>query len=252
MVNEPGTVQRDRVLPNGVVELIVNLGSGDQGVVDEQHPERSQRFKRAWVAGLQRGPLVIDAASESRLVGIRFAAGRARRFLGMPMHELTDRVFEADALGIRRLDELRERLADSDSTATRVAHVERWLLESGTTSDGEFDCIQYAVSQLRDPTLSRRIRDISAELGLSHRQLIDRFRNVVGVTPRRLARIYRLQAVIRYLAKRSRVNWSRVAADCGFADQAHLNRELRDLAGMTPTAYLARRDADDSDHVREP
>jgi AraC-like DNA-binding protein len=252
MVDTPFSVGRDRILPNGIVELIINLASNEQGVVDEQRPERSQRFKRAWVAGLQRGPLVIDSASESNLIGIRFAAGRARDFLGVPLHELTDLVVEADTLALPRLEELRERLAESGSHAARVACVEQWLLDSGPCRDAPLDSVQYAVSQLRDPTTPRRIRDISADLGLTHRQLIDRFRDAVGVTPRRLARIYRLQAVIRYLDRCSRANWSRVAADCGFADQAHLIRELRDLAGVTPTEYLALRDAQDSDHVREP
>jgi AraC-like DNA-binding protein len=252
MVNEPGAVHRDRVVPNGVVELIINLGGSDQGIVDERFPERSQRFKRAWVAGIQRGPLVIDAASESHLVGIRFAAGQARRFLGIPMHELTDRVFEADALGLPRLEELRERLGDSESQSERVASVERWLLESKQPEPVQVSDVLYAVLQLRDPTMPRRIRDISAEIGLSHRQLIERFHDVVGVTPRRLARIYRLQAVFRRLDGHNRVSWSQLASECGFADQAHLIRELRDLAGITPTEYLTLRDAEDSDHVKEP
>ena len=63
------------------------------------------------------------------------------------------------------------------------------------------------------------------------------FRDSVGLTPKLFSRIQRFQAVIGQLARGQRVEWAGVAADGGFYDQSHLNREFRAFAGVTPGEY---------------
>lgn len=250
-VEEPGAVERDRVLPNGVLELIINLGSNEHGVVDPEDAGRSQRFKRSWVAGLQEGPLIIDEATESHLVGVRFLPGGAHDLLGFPLREVTNLVMEGEALSLPWLEELRERLLEKPQWPARAALVQQYLERAMGPTPGRPAWLDVALNRLADQESPRRIRDISEELGLTHRQLIERFRSSVGVTPRRLARIFRLQQVLQCVAGRERVNWAQVASECGFADQAHLNHEFRDLAGVRPSEYLAQRYDEDGDHMME-
>ena len=84
------------------------------------------------------------------------------------------------------------------------------------------------------------ISRIADEVGWSHRHLIARFRQQVGLTPKIGARLVRLDAVWRRIEKRGPLDWGQVAADEGYADQAHLIRDFRQFTGITPTEFLAR------------
>ncbi|WP_157517057.1 helix-turn-helix domain-containing protein [Mycobacterium sp. MS1601] len=77
----------------------------------------------------------------------------------------------------------------------------------------------------------------AAELGWSHKRLIKRYRDTVGLPPKTVARIVRFEKLTSRLG-RGDVDWAALAADCGFFDQAHLAREVRSLAGQTPTELL--------------
>jgi methylphosphotriester-DNA--protein-cysteine methyltransferase len=84
-----------------------------------------------------------------------------------------------------------------------------------------------------------RVQVVAEELGVTARHLRRAFVERVGIGPKEFARGVRLQRAIRGSA-RSR-DWSMIARDAGYYDQAHLIGEFRDLVGLTPTAYLARR-----------
>ncbi len=84
------------------------------------------------------------------------------------------------------------------------------------------------------------IRDLSASLGLSERQLERRFRKATGLTPKRFARIRRFRSSVGNVLLDKPQLWTRVAADQGYADQAHMSREFSDMVGLTPTEFQKR------------
>jgi AraC-like DNA-binding protein len=67
--------------------------------------------------------------------------------------------------------------------------------------------------------------------------LITRFRQQVGLPPKTAARLIRFDAVWRRLADRPPARWDQIAAECGYADQAHLIRDFRQFTGATPTEF---------------
>jgi AraC-like DNA-binding protein len=84
-----------------------------------------------------------------------------------------------------------------------------------------------------------RIESLATEIGCSRRYLHARFREQVGLAPKTVARLIRFGAVRRRI-ERTPARWADVAYDCGYADQAHLNRDFRELAGTTPTDFVSR------------
>src|SRR5207344_3036381 len=71
---------------------------------------------------------------------------------------------------------------------------------------------------------------------LSDRQLERRFRAGVGVGPKLFSRIVRFQRVVRLARRSGQAGWAETAAHCGYADQAHLVRDVRAFSGATPAA----------------
>ncbi|WP_205621790.1 MULTISPECIES: helix-turn-helix domain-containing protein [Arsenicicoccus] len=82
------------------------------------------------------------------------------------------------------------------------------------------------------------VGDLSVAAGVSSTHLAQRFKEVVGVTPKRLARSYRFAATLLSLDPVERIDWADLAAGAGFFDQAHFGHEFREFTGLTPTEYV--------------
>ena len=78
---------------------------------------------------------------------------------------------------------------------------------------------------------------MQAEIGLSHTRFIRLFREAVGLTPKLFCRIQRFRAVVERTAGAVAIDWARVAATCGYFDQAHLIRDFQAFSGTSPAAY---------------
>jgi transcriptional regulator GlxA family with amidase domain len=85
------------------------------------------------------------------------------------------------------------------------------------------------------------VGEVSEDLGLLPRTLRRRFTAQVGLTPKRFARVQRLQRLVRDLDGHAHADWAAMAARHGYADQPHLADEFRDLADVTPGEYLRSR-----------
>jgi AraC-like DNA-binding protein len=190
------TVLSDRVLPNGVVELIFNLGDPQRVL---HGAGRFTRFQRAWIAGLQRGPLDIATERDSRLVGIRFRPGGAAPLLGLPLAELTDQVVELEGGLARGFGELRDRLGQASDDGERLALVEAVLTDRLARGPGVDPRVALATRRLSRGNPS--VGELARGLGVSHKHLIDLFHREVGVGPKMLGRILRLQRVLAELER---------------------------------------------------
>ncbi len=232
--------RRERVLPNGVVELIVNLGDPHK-VLERDDYSRETLYRHCWVAGIQNRHLVIEAVRDTDLLGIRFHPGGAYPFLGLPLSELTDRVVEFDLIDRALVDELRGRLLESRDDAHRIAQVERVLLARLDSHWFGHRAVQFVCDQIRAAQGCVRIGDLVERSGLSHRRLMGHFERDVGMTPKALAQIHKFQSVLRRVAGETRPDWSHIALECGYYDQPHLIHDFKRLSGLTPGEYLATR-----------
>jgi AraC-like DNA-binding protein len=206
----------ERVLPDGCCEIVLNRGD------PFRHDGREQ--PRSMVVGQLPRFLVIEPQGAIDLVGIRFRPGGLYPFLGVPMHELTDRWadlrdvdrgLKRDLEGARGIEAaLLTRLRPRD----RVAAAAAAAIERG----------------------ERRMDRVAEGLGLSPRRLERLFRREVGLPPKALSAIARFQGALRAAGRGS---WAAIAQTHGYYDQAHLIRDFRRLAGLPPSAYLT------SDHA---
>lgn len=241
---DPG--RRERVLPNGAIELILNLGAPHAVVRADGSRDL---FRRAWVSGLQEGPIVIEATEDTDLLGVRFRPGGLGPFLRAPAGELTGLVVEHDDLFGRELEPVIERVLAARGDLARLRALESFLLGRLEPERAPPVWVGRVLGAFADPEDVPSIGSLAEEVGVSHKHLIATFRRAVGTTPRHLARIIRLQAAIHAARGRGPIDWAALAVACGYYDQSHLIRDFKLLAGATPVEYLARRDEDEN-HMR--
>lgn len=232
--------KRERVLPNGVVEVILNLGSIHKVLARDDYA-REQLFEQSWVAGIQNRHLVIESVRETNLIGIRFRPGGAYALFGFPMNELADQVIELDLIQKQRFADLHDQLLAANSAPERFSLIERMLLDALDFDHSGHPAVHYLAGHLRAWDGAVRISDLVEQVALSHRRLVRLFDRDVGITPKSLAQIYRFQSALRHIANDPHPDWTGVAADCGYYDQPHLIHDFRRLSGLTPSEYVATR-----------
>lgn len=117
---------RERILPSGTLELVINLHEDEFRIYDA-HEERCRRLSGAIVSGAYRRFFVIDTLEHASVVGVHFRPGRAAPFLGVPAGGLADAHFDLDAVWGRRAGELREPLCAAATPEQRFRILERAL-----------------------------------------------------------------------------------------------------------------------------
>jgi transcriptional regulator GlxA family with amidase domain len=175
----------------------------------------------------------------------------AYTLLGLPMDELSGQLFDlVDVLGAdgRRLA---EQLRETPSWRQRFALLDQFLLRRLARGPQPSPEVSWAWERLLATAGAVPIGRIADEVGWSHRHLIARFRQQVGLGPKTAARLVRFDGVWRRIDQRRPLDWGRVAADAGYADQAHLVRDFRQFTGTTPTEFLARTLPPDGDGERQ-
>jgi AraC-like DNA-binding protein len=206
-------------LPTCASTIVVNVTAQGELKVFAAGPWTSARYKI-----FVPGPFFVQLV---------LRPDAARDVLGVPVRELVDRVVELDQLWGRRAHDVAERAAPhlDDPQATAFAIGELLANRVGASATH----LVRGATQALDAGAS--IGRLARDLVTSERSLRQAFRDHVGVSPKRYARIARIRRVA---AAAGSEPWTRLAADHGFYDQAHLNAEFRALLRVSPSEYLAK------------
>ncbi|RWM11059.1 MAG: helix-turn-helix transcriptional regulator [Mesorhizobium sp.] len=200
-------------------------------------PGDNDRFA-SFAAGLYAGPVIIESSGAACCVQVNFTPPGARQFFGLPMSELRDRMIGLDdALGSEGIA-LRERLGETRDWETRFAIAEAFVISRLAEANELSTQVAWAYRTVIASGGRTRISALAGEIGWSRKHLAAKFSDAIGIGPKTLSRIVRFNRALS-LSKGQEDDWAGIAADCGYADQAHLVREFRQLAGETPTALAA-------------
>jgi methylphosphotriester-DNA--protein-cysteine methyltransferase len=208
--NEPEVDLVQRVVPDGCVDLI---WLSECELV---------------VAGADTGPRSVDLRAATRLSGIRLRPGAAGAVLGLPASELRDRDVPIALVWGELGASLKEAVAGAKPTR-RLELLAEAVARRGAVPDA---LVRVAARRLAVP--GARVAGVADELGVGERQLHRRMLAAVGYGPKMLARVARLRQLVALpedsLALR--------ALAAGYANQAHMNDEVRRLTGTTPVRFL--------------
>lgn len=234
----------DRFLPDGNTELIIDLSDKPQHIYHNETLQEIQVCKHTWVSGVRTQPITIPSGKGSRLMIVAFHRGRAFPFYPFAMSELSDNVVEADLVFGKSIHDLRERMLAAPSIDRMFAMVEAFLRQQAGKAleeDLAARCIQYALTSLTRKPTSQRLHHLSEEIGYSQKHFIQLFRQQVGVLPKQYLRILRFQKALQAIENSSSIDWSSLALENGFYDQAHLIHDFKLFSGFTPGEYLKRK-----------
>jgi AraC-like DNA-binding protein len=215
-----------RVLPDACVDVVCSGG-------------------RLVVAGPATAATLAPATPGQERVGVRFRVGAAGAALGVPAGELRDQGVPLAELWGPSARQLEDRVvAAEDSQAALLALIGGIAQRLPAPENADHAVRRAALALVRPVTGQDDAASVAASAraaGLSERQLRRRFERAVGYGPATLARVLRFQRFLHqaHTPSAAHAPLARLAAEAGYADQAHLARECRRLAGLSPTALLA-------------
>ena len=210
-------------VPHAGIVLIIGLGPA----IDVDGASHS-----SFAAGLYDAPVVVTDDGHQACVEVILTPLGARMLLGMPMRELTGQTV---ALGDLLVREPSEQLAALRGWPARFAALDAFLLRRLREARKPRPDVAYAWSRLEAARGNVPVAELCRELGCRARHLSARFGEEVGMAPKAFSRVLRFERAAALLA--AGTTPAEAAATCGLADQPHLNREFRALAGCTPAAF---------------
>lgn len=223
-----------RAMPDGRPEIVFNLADR----FESRRPEGSERQPAALLVGPTTRALELRPTGRVDLVGLRLQPGAAPTLLGLSGLELLDRAADLADMHLPWARDLAEQLAELDGTRDRVALVEErvgWMAGRFTRDPR----VEAGIELVLRSRGSVHVRRVAEHVNLSPRHLSRLCRERVGVGPKLLGRLTRFQRVLRELETGTRPRWAAMAQRHGYFDQAHLVRDFRGFAGVSPGRYLA-------------
>jgi AraC-like DNA-binding protein len=223
-------------VPTPLIPIIVNFGSPWNVASSATGPRVGYG---SFVAGLGERSSYVAAAGAASCVQVNVTPLGAHTLFGLPMHELANEVVPLEAALPRRLRGLADELEDAVGWEARFDLLDAMLRSRLTDARQPAPEVAWAWKILEETRGNAPIGWICDRLGRSRRHLAARFREQVGLPPKTVARIMRFDRAVTLLA-RPEAELACVAFECGYYDQAHMNRDFREFAGASPTTFMRR------------
>ncbi len=230
----------DRLVPDGTVNLIFEFNDRPQYVFDNESLLRKSAFKKVWVSGMHLDYLSISAGDGNGMLVLQFTPLGAHSILHLPIWELNGQVVAADLVLGPEILSLHADLQESSYTVM-FAKLEQWCLSRLKVDPIAQAVVDHVVQFAHSGSSVNSLSQVIAGTGYSHRHFNEIFKNFMGLTPKQYQRIIRFNQVLQLMASDQVPDWTSVAYQCGYYDQAHFIKEFKRFSGLNPSTFAQER-----------
>lgn len=228
-----------RLIPFGQVSMLFLFGDPHQYSLNGP-AEGMQQTADAFMVGQLTKPIWLRFSGHTRLIKVQFKSAGVRQFLPFSMQEFTNvpsvDLNEIWGASVNSLpDQLLHAATDEDRIAVMNNFFEKHLLPSSEL----IDYVDYTIHQLKANNGNMSIQTLESRLGISSRHLERLFRAKVGLSPKELGKIIRLNYALGQLKEEADMSLSALSYASGYYDQAHFSRDFKCIAGVTPSRILS-------------
>jgi AraC-like DNA-binding protein len=227
---------RERSLPSGSIQLLVNLHEDALRWYEAGLPA-VHSISGAGVCGPFSRPIEIDTAEQRAIVGVSFRPGGASPFFTAPAYAMSDTHVDLRDLWGQDGRLLRERLLECATPEAMISMLEGALVRHASGPLARDQMVVLALGALEH---GAGVAGLCERFDVPRTKFVSRFRRHVGLAPKRYSRVRRFQRTIRAMVEDGQHDYAGLAAEYGYHDQAHFVHEFRSFAGTTPAHYRPR------------
>lgn len=191
----------------------------------------------AQIAGPTTKRFTTTLTGKGRVFGIKFHPGGFRPFAAGPVSAFADRVVELSSVFGESARSLAPQALANDRHEAVMAVLETFLRAQGARADPVAERMMRIAARMAEDRGIKRIEQIAQEFSIGLRSLQRQFRDYVGVHPKWVIQRYRLHEALARIDEGKAEDWTALALDLGYSDQAHLIRDFKKIVGCTPSEY---------------
>jgi AraC-like DNA-binding protein len=230
------TPTRQRVVPDGCMEMIFHYGDLYRQYFEDG---KSLVQPRSFVFGQISHYIEIEPTGSSGIIAARFLPDGLGPFLAIPVTELENKAVKLSLLFGLKGKELEEKVLSAAGTKERIALIEGFLLsylaEPATIDLVTKNCVDIILQSQGQLDMA----ELANNAQVNRRNMERKFVSAIGMSPKQLARVIRLQATIKMLDQKQFTSLTALAYDNGYYDQAHFIKDFKEFAGISPKAFFA-------------
>ena len=160
-------------------------------------------------------------------------------FITLPPGEIANKATELDLLFGEQGKLLEDQILAAENTAERIEIIESFLLERLNSNEATDRIARSGVDILLQTKGQVSIDELSTKLGINRRQLERRFSSLIGLSPKQLTKIIRLQATLKVIEHKNFESLTSLAYENGYFDQAHFIKDFKEFTGVSPRRFYA-------------
>ena len=224
----------ERVLPDGVVQLVIALDENERIVMPDNMSGHSISLKNYWIAGIQKKYRTYRLHPHETTLSIRFTPDGFYALMNVPVTEIENQIIDADQILGRSIESLRERIASCENISTVIHTAEQYFLNRIIGQENEHLIVRYLLHNINVP-----LHLLAKKTGYSQKHLIHLFKKYVGITPKYFQRICRFnRSLTDILTMNGEMDFYDIVFDHGYYDQPHFIKEFKHFTGLSPRSYL--------------
>jgi AraC-like DNA-binding protein len=220
-------------IPNGTFDIVFNLGS-PYIRVDIKDPNKVSIVNQDSLIGQMKIASRIELGMVQKTIGIRFKPYGLYACLGLSCDELTEKTVSLNDLSIPRLNNCWKLLKNA-LDEVEIKNVLLSIFEIRYNIDSS---VCDAVEKILKSKGNLSVKELVKNYGISQRSLELKFQKFIGLTPKELLKIYRLNNFLVRFSSHPSEKLTSLAYEIGYYDQAHLNHDFLNTTGLAPKTFM--------------
>lgn len=228
--------QRQRIIPDGCIEMAFILGDDIKRYISE---DEFILQPRSMVLGQTIEPFYIEPTGYVNTFAVRFYPYGFANFVTMPIKKLANKETPIELLfGEKPTKELELKITEATDTKERIEIIEKFLIDKLNDKTTIDNIVKMTIDALIATKGNASISTILKEDLSKRRQLERNFIKQIGVSPKQLGKVIRLQTALKMLLNNKTENLTHIAYESEYFDQAHFIKDFKEFTGINPKEYL--------------
>ncbi|GAB5531561.1 MAG: helix-turn-helix domain-containing protein [Roseivirga sp.] len=228
------TPKNNTIVPDGTMKLIFHYGD-----LYWHHPHDSESFlqPRCFLIGQLTRPYIVEPAGDTGTFVVRFHPNGFLPFTTIPIKEMENKPVPLDSLFGKEGEDLEQKILKADDTLERIDIIESFLLSRLNNKKVIDQIVRSTIETISTANGQLSVNELSQQNNLNRRILARKFSSSVGLSPKQLSKIIRLQATLKTLLDQEVPKLTDLAYENEYFDQAHFIKDFKEFTGLTPKEF---------------
>lgn len=228
--------QKQRIVPDGCIEMAFILGDDIKRYTSE---DKFILQPRSMVLGQTIEPFYIEPTGYVNTFAIRFYPYGFANFVAIPIKDLANKETPIELLFRKKIaKELEIKIIKATDTKERIEIIETFLLDMLNEKTTVDNIVKITIDTLLATNGSASINTILKDNLSKRRQLERNFKKQIGISPKQLGKMIRLQTALKMLLNKKTENLTNIAYESEYFDQAHFIKDFKEFTGINPKDFL--------------